>query len=289
MPVYLVTGKLGAGKSLVCVGRIQEMLRQGRRVATNLDLNLPEMLSAKSRVSCVRLPDKPRVGDLAMLGAGNDSMDESQNGAIVLDELASWLNARTWKDDGRAEVIDWLIHSRKFGWDVYFVCQHENQIDRQIREALVEYLVVCRRLDRLRIPFLGSLVGLLSFGFLSGRFPRVHIASVRYGTEVGALRVERWWYLGNDLFKAYNTRQVFSAGYAHGVFSYLSPWHLVGRFKRGLTLRELARVAGVWLGWLPPLARVRGHPARRLGPLMRVRDRDARWRAARRLVGLGKL
>lgn len=40
MAVYFVTGKLGSGKTLFTIDIIQQALGQGRRVASNLDLNL---------------------------------------------------------------------------------------------------------------------------------------------------------------------------------------------------------------------------------------------------------
>lgn len=294
MPVTLVTGKLGAGKSLVCVGRIRDYLRQGRRVATNLDLHLDKLLPAQSRASVVRLPDKPTVRDLEVLGSGNDLMDESRNGLIVLDELAAWLNARSWGDKSRQPVIDWLIHSRKKGWDVMLICQHMNQIDKQVREALVEYLVLCRRLDRMRIPFFGPLVSLLTGGLVKGYFPKMHFGIVRYGTAADSVVAERWFYQGRDLWKGYNTRQVFSDAYivgpqakegAAGAFSYLSAWHLVGRYRGTLWQRLCA-----W--WSGPerdrQARRRRPPAPRLRPLLDLPP-EARIRAARRLLELGAL
>jgi len=166
-------------------------------------------------------------------------MDESKNGIIVLDELASWLNSRTFNDKSRAPVLDWLIHSRKHGWDVYFICQHIEQIDKQVRTSLVEYLVSCRRLDRLKIPFVGKLVQSLSGGYLSGNLPKIHVGVVRYGTEHNAPIADRWVYQAKDLYAAYNTRQVFSDSYSRGAFSYLSPWHLAGWQHR--TWREKLR------------------------------------------------
>lgn len=232
MAIYLVSGKLGAGKTLACVGVIRDALLSGRKVATNLDLNLdamlPPMVGRSRPLSCLRIPDKPSVEDLDFLGCGNDEMDESKNGIIILDELASWLNSRTFNDKARAPVIDWLIHSRKHGWDVYFICQHIEQIDKQVRTSLVEYLVTCRRLDRLKIPFVGGLVKALSVGLLSGNLPKIHVGVVRYGTDQHAPIADRWVYQAKDLYRAYNTRQVFSDSYAHGAFSYLSPWHLIG-------------------------------------------------------------
>lgn len=286
MPVTLITGKLGAGKTLVAVGKIRDALLAGRRVATNLDLQLENLLPVRARqVACVRLPDKPTVADLELLGQGNEEMDETKNGLIVLDELAAWLNSRQWGDKERQPVIDWLIHSRKKGWDVMFICQNVSQIDKQVRESLVEYLVVCRRLDRLKIPFIGWLIKLASGGLLTGLMPRIHVGIVRYGTQVGSLLVESWVYLGRDLYAAYNTRQVFSDSYAAGTFSYLSPWHLKGWNMP--TLRER------FLRWLrrhdERRARIRRQPLTGWAAKLAHLPPDERVLHARRLSALGLL
>ncbi len=284
MPVTLVTGKLGAGKSLVSVGKIREYLLDGRPVATNVDLFLEHMLPFRARkVRAIRLPDKPTVRDLALLGEGNPTPDESRNGVIVLDELGTWLNARQWGDKDRQAVIDWLLHSRKKGWDVIFMCQHQNLIDKQVREALVEYLVVCRRLDRVKVPFIGGLLRMATGGLYSGRLPKIHVGIVFYGTSANALVAERWVFVGVSLYRAYNTRQVFSDACAHGVFSYLSPWHLVGRYRTTWWERVCAFFEG-------PRRKSRGpfvpHP--RLRPLMTLPP-DVRLRVARRLIEAGAL
>lgn len=292
MPIYLVSGKLGSGKSLACVGRIRDALLEGRRVATNLDLNLEKLLPAKARkVDCVRVPDKPTVDDFEALGCGNPEMDETKNGLIVLDELGSWLNARSFNDRARQPVIDWLIHSRKHGWDVYFICQNIQQIDKQVRESLVEYLVACRRLDRMKIPLVGSLLSFLSGGLLSGRMPKVHLGVVKYGTEQHAMVAERWIYLGRDLYPAYNTRQVFSSTYEHGAYSYLTPWHLVGRHEQTRLDKLIAALRSVLGdGFMSPSAarKPHGKPSDRLAPLMQLPP-ETRWRVARQLVESGAL
>jgi len=282
MAVYVVTGRLGSGKSLACVGRIRDAVLSGRRVATNLDLFLEKILPAAGRkIDVMRLPDKPAVSDLVSLGLGTSEVDESRNGLLVLDELGSWLNAREWGDKSRSAFIDWLIHSRKYGWDVYLICQHLSQIDKQVREALVEYHVVCRRLDRLRIPFVGWLISLITCGLWKGYMPKLHFGIVRYGAAHDSLIAERWVYLGTDLYQGYNTRQVFSSTYDAGLFSYLTPWHLVGRYRK--TLLQRFRL---WAGF--DVDRKVRSPSIRLLPLLRL-PAALRWAAARRLVERGLL
>lgn len=255
MADYLVHGKKGNGKSLVCIGRIRDALEAGKIVATNLDLRLDEMLSHRVRnVRCYRLPDRPSVADLDALGLGSESVDESTYGLIVLDEMATWLNSRTFADKSRQALLDWFCHSRKRGWDTYLICQGPNQIDKQVRESLVELSVSCRRADRVRIPVVGWLSKLLCFGH-ELRFPKVHIATVRYGMDKDAIVYDRWTYRGTDLYKAYDTRQVFKADYSDGLFSYLSPWHTKGRYMAPTWADKAKAFLLAVVGRAPPQSR----------------------------------
>lgn len=240
MAIYLIEGKLGAGKSLISAGIMRDALVRGVPVGTNIDLNLCELVGIKSKLArVVRLPDKPSVEHLRALGKGNASYDERRNGVIVLDELATWLNARTFADKRRQEVLDWLLHSRKLGWDLYLLCQNIEQVDKQLRTAIVEYRVTCRRLDRIGIPVLGPIVKLATFGLVNPRLPQIHMAVVRYGTEANAVVADRWMYRAKDLYKAYDTRQVFVDDPEQAPFSYLPPFYTHGwkRVRRCFSVR----------------------------------------------------
>lgn len=207
MAVYFLTGKLGSGKTLCAVGKIRDYLEQGRAVATNLDLNLDELLSKKSKKYVTRLPDKPRIDDLNMLGKGCVDEDESKYGAIVLDELGTWFNTRNWNDKARLPLIDWFLHARKMHWDIFFIVQNIDNVDKQLRNSLCEHLVVCRRTDRLTIPLVGPLIKMMGFEKV---LPKLHLATIYYGDTESSIKVGRWWYFGKDLYKAYDTAQVFT-------------------------------------------------------------------------------
>lgn len=229
MAVYAVEGKLGTGKTKFAVWRAQQALKQGRRVASNVDLVLPELLPGR-RSHYLRIPDKPSADDLAAIGHGNpDSYDEDRNGVLILDELGTWLNSRQYQDKGRQPLIDWLIHARKLGWDVYLIVQSVQMIDRQVRESLVEYSCRCLRLDKVKIPVLGGILNDLGGAFLGyrarrwGYLPRMHMVAARVGEGQNVFVAERWMYRGDELHKAYDTRQVFRADYPHGVHSV---WHV---------------------------------------------------------------
>lgn len=208
MAVYVVTGVMGSGKTLAMVGRARDYLEAGKPVATNVNLDLAKLCAKPVHAPCWRLPDRPRSADLEALGAAHTTGREELNGALILDECGAWLNSRNWGDKDRQAFIDWMLHARKRGWDVFLVVQSAVMLDKQIREGLGEYHVVCKRLDRMRVPFIGGLLKLASFGMLSGNLPKVHVASVFYGMGGAGIKADVWTYLGRDLYAAYSTQQV---------------------------------------------------------------------------------
>lgn len=254
MPVYIVTGKLGGGKSLVSVHRIKEYLARGAIVATNLDLRLDKMFNKSARnLRVIRVPDKPTVEDLLAIGRGNESYDESLNGLLVLDECGTWFNARNWNDKTRKAVNDWFLHARKLGWDVILIVQDISILDSQARDAIAEHTAFCRRLDRVSVPYVGQLWKLLTGSALRG--PRVHSARVVYGTSPTDLLADRWVYRGVAMYSAYDTKQRFLDDYPHGTHSLLTPWHLKGRYIKPWTPERLMRLTKIhWKRFQTPIA-----------------------------------
>lgn len=213
MSVWVVCGELGQGKTLMAVSKIQEALWQGRRVATNIDLRLEKLVSPNKPRDVTRLPDFPKVDDFMTLGYGygdgkrRGRYDESKFGLIVLDELAGYMNSRTWSKDGsREKTITWMRHARKFRWHIILITQDVESIDKQIRTALCEHVVRCFRTDNVRIPLVG---GLLSSLGLKGALPRSHVGIVRRGSEKNGLLLDRWMLLPpfTELQESYDTQQ----------------------------------------------------------------------------------
>lgn len=252
MAVYAITGKLGSGKGKGAMKLLRDYLRAGKRVATNCDVFMEHMMPGQSKQIVIRVPDKPTSADLYAIGSGNrfinfepvlkytakgfeytppapqllPGFDESHNGALFLDECASWLNTRDFQAGGRKELLEWAIHARKYGWDVYFICQNISQIDKQLRDSLFEYVVRMSRLDRMKVPFVSAAFKLVTAGFSDGSLPRMHIGVVRLGCSPEGVVADRWHFRGDDLNNVYNTTQVFSDSYPHGIHSVLSSWHL---------------------------------------------------------------
>jgi len=229
MAVYIITGKLGGGKTLCSVGLIRDALESGRSVATNINLNLENLLSWKRRnVRCFRLPDKLCAESFEIIGSGNDSYEEENNGLVVLDEGGLSMNSRDYREDGRKQFIQWAIHSRKSGWDMAIIIQHIDGLDKQIRDFFGEHVVTCSRLDRVRIPFIGWVLQLLGF---KAMLPKMHKATCRYGQGTGAVVTWRKWFKGADLYEGFDTRQKYDPFDSSGVCSMLSPWHVRGRYS----------------------------------------------------------
>jgi hypothetical protein len=246
MAVYFVTGKLGSGKTLITVGKIRDALQEGKKVATNLNIRL-EHLVGRNAKKCVlyRLPDKPIAEDMFQLGSGNDSYDEEKNGVIVLDECGTWFNARDWQDKSRKSLIDWLLHARKLGWDIYFIIQDVSMIDKQARKSICEHVVYCRRLDRLGIPFFDTIAKLLRKKGIPK--PKVHMAIVKYGDLPNSLTVDRWVYMGRDLYTSYDTKQSFVADYPHKLYQVLPPYFSHGRYSLPFTWNKIMRLTKIYL------------------------------------------
>jgi hypothetical protein len=232
MTDYALTGKKGTGKSKHAVILIRDRyLKKKRLVATNLDLNIEPMFGSQSKVTYVRIPDKPKSFDLLAAGHGNpDSYDEDLNGALVLDEMGTWLNTRTFADKDRAAVLDYFAHARKHGFDTWYIMQNVVQVDKQLRESFIEQTVRHTSFAKVKIPFFGSILGAL-FGERAAFLPRFHAAVFRIGVNPQDMICNRAVFTGKDVEPCYDTRQVFLENYPHGTHSVLSPWHIKGRFE----------------------------------------------------------
>lgn len=225
MAVYIVTGKLGAGKTLLLVMRILAYLKQRRRVAVNVDVKMDKLCQPSNKHSrLVRLPDLPSADDLVGLGMGCDTYDEERFGGIFLDEAGVWLNSRDWNSGGRTDLLKFFLFLRKRRWDLWLCVQNVNVIDKQVRESIAEHVVYINRWDRLKVP--GPIrwpLRILTLGFYKGRLPKVHQAIVKYGPKFNSPKVDDWFYRGEDFYDFYDTTQEYDKGYDKGAYSMLPP------------------------------------------------------------------
>ncbi len=144
--VFFITGKLGQGRAWsrsAIWWRNTSSEADGWPPTSTCSSNTT-LTPHRRELHVIRLPDKPTAEHLSAIGtAYAGDYDESQNGLILLDECASWFNSRQWNDKGRQALIEWLIHARKLGWDLYFNVQSFEVVDSQARQLIGEHVVNC--------------------------------------------------------------------------------------------------------------------------------------------------
>lgn len=212
--VYFVTGKLGAGKGIFAAKTIQDFIARNRKIATNYPVET-HVLNPKKNTNISVLPGKPRSEDLELLGTGFN--DKGEFGLLVLDELATWFNSRSFRDKDRSSLIDWFVHARKLGWTVLLLVQSIETVDKQLINSICEFVVECGRLDKLRIPIFSDFYDLYciirrkksDFSLL----PHYNIVTIYQGkSKLSRIKVDKQYFKPSLYFGSYDTNQLFEDG-----------------------------------------------------------------------------
>jgi len=160
--IALVTGKIGGGKTLFCVGRIVKHLAKGGYVFTNIDLNWEALADLCKRRFRVRIkPEQLRRVDPKEHPDWHNHIDWGVFGfpvLVVLDEIHLFFNAREWAKTAKnhTDLLSFLSQSRKAAVDVLFICQVATTLEKQFRvQSEVEYSL--KKLSDIHVPFLGTL------------------------------------------------------------------------------------------------------------------------------------
>lgn len=208
-------GTRGSGKSKYAVSMMQQYLREGRTVATNLDLFLDNLVPEIYKANYIRLPDFPRSEDLKGLGFAYDGLDpdnsstydEKKFGIVCIDELLTSFNSRNWNDPDRPEVINWIVQSRKSGWNLYLIGQDLDAVDKQIRETVITELYSCRSSAAL---FGGNFWNIFIKPWFSKFVPKFHICRKYDGKKKDKTHFNGADYFRrDDLHTSYKTGQQF--------------------------------------------------------------------------------
>lgn len=216
----LIVGELGQGKGIVAAYFATLYYRRGLRVASNYPFDTT-VLDPSCENPLTVIPASPRIEDLKALGRGCPEEEKTRFGALFLDECGTWFNARDFARKDRLPLIDWLIHSRKLGWDVYLIVQDEKNIDTQILRAMGSKIIRCKRLDELRVPFFTTLYEIFRPGRTGvatkrrGLLPHYVVASCFSDTGVHRVRKrpnEKHFIRASDYYACYDTNFIFSDG-----------------------------------------------------------------------------
>jgi hypothetical protein len=143
-----VTGPMGAGKSLYGVRRIVEAVTSGRYVVTNVELRgeaFDRIATHVARFSSTRTVRRKYAERFRSLYVLERDLGEAVRyrlpgegegrGLFVWDEAHNDLNNRSWRDEGRAELLGWATQLRKLGFVGYLLSQHADNTDAALRRV----------------------------------------------------------------------------------------------------------------------------------------------------------
>lgn len=224
MAVYFTQGELGAGKGIFAAfiaSRYYNNPDKNIRVATNYPLDT-YLLGKDSDKEITVIPCSVRVEDLEFLGDGSPPSYKDNFGCLIIDECSEFLNSRDFKRHDRLKMLDWFRHARKHHWDVYFIVQHPDSLDNQLRDATLENLVILRDLSKIRIPFYTSFKEM--FGSKEPRrnkrrntlIPHIVQARIYYKKKgVGDKPVNFYSIMAKDYYNLYDTDFKFVDGIEH--------------------------------------------------------------------------
>lgn len=120
-----VVGRMGSGKSYFAVRMAYSRLRAGARVCTNFTMNLP-----------------PHLAGNWQQFHGWDQFAELSDAVVIIDEAHLWAPSSQHLHFPTVARFK-LSQARKFGLDVYWISQHEDRVNRTLRD-LTNMVYVCR-------------------------------------------------------------------------------------------------------------------------------------------------
>lgn len=138
-----VVGRMGSGKSYMAVRMAYKRLRAGDDVWSNFSMHLAhsDACARDDRGELVCRKPVPKVAGKVHRFTGWDEFAEIDNAVVIVDE--AHLLAPSSQHLHFPNVARWkLSQSRKFGLDVYWVSQHEDRVNRTLRD-LTNLIYVC--------------------------------------------------------------------------------------------------------------------------------------------------
>jgi zona occludens toxin (predicted ATPase) len=177
--IVFFCGTPGSGKSYEAVKKVIDNLRIGRVVCTNIDgMDDPQcqeymknllgwddyVFSQKFRFltqkeimnfwKTEKVPIQMTAEDVDNPAwvSDVDKLICPHNALIIIDEVHKHYNSRDWQAQASRELGDWASTHRHYGYDLIFITQKIDKVDKQVR-TLAEWTYFFRKVN-----FLGSLV-----------------------------------------------------------------------------------------------------------------------------------
>lgn len=152
--IQIFTGFVGSGKSYHAVrdGVETSDIRGGKRwVIANFPIKPKKRWFRKSKHKSrwiFKENDDLTVKYLVEKSIKMGWYGQESRCLLIIDEAGVMFNSRDWnvKPQERKDWIKFLSQSRKFGYDIIFICQDVRMMDRQIR-SLAEYEVQHKKIN----------------------------------------------------------------------------------------------------------------------------------------------
>jgi hypothetical protein len=200
--MYMITGKIGGGKTLFALTQILDLLCRGGCVVSNIALE-PRGVDAAMRRRGRRLVEgQIREYDFESEPEFQGKIPWGVPGcpvSVFVDEAQLYYNATQARtlEARLMRLISFLTQSRKASVDVWFITQHDTTIWAQFRhQCLFGYK--CRDMRAVSLPFIGR-VGSLG------------LVWVKYDIISGETMESGKTPLSKTLFDCYNTRQMYDS------------------------------------------------------------------------------
>lgn len=146
--IYVVSGKLGGGKSLYCAYIAALHMSKGYIVASNCHYDLEKMSFLVGRhISPCQLMSIGLLENPSEIPMGDPRGQNGQRKVmVIIDEALNWFSSNGTGLDSRKQVWgEWLRQSDKMGQDVYLIAQHLPLLAKWIRD-LAHTLIFCQDL-----------------------------------------------------------------------------------------------------------------------------------------------
>jgi hypothetical protein len=160
--ISLVTGKIGSGKTLYCVGLVIKHLAKGGTIYTNINLDLEAVARlVRRRHRRIIRPEQVQYIDLVECEKWQELIKWGTPALpvlVLLDEIHLFFNARDWAKTQslHKSMLSFLSQSRKAAVDVVFIAQVATTLEKQFR-VQCEWEFYCRKLKDIPIPLFGNL------------------------------------------------------------------------------------------------------------------------------------
>jgi hypothetical protein len=145
MTITAICGDIGSGKSFKQLHYgLQQVNKKRKRLVTNFGLNYAEFRRYAGMMRygwLAHIIDTKQIATMDCIESLGDILKYSDS-LVLLDEAGIFLNTREFSKTPKKLLMD-LAQSRKFGCDLVYCAQFDDQVDKQFR-MLTQYFIQCQ-------------------------------------------------------------------------------------------------------------------------------------------------